>query len=484
MLPGCEGGTVPDPRRGIPRTDALLALPAARAAADRLGPNRVRTAVRASQEAARRGELAPEAVEADTLARIAGLESREASSLRPVLNATGVVVHTNLGRAPLSDAARAAVAAASGYTDLELDLRTGRRSRRGEGARAALLAACPAAGDALVVNNGAAALLLAVTALAAGRDVIISRGELVEIGGGFRLPELLTATGARLREVGTTNRTHARDYSGALGAETGCLLKVHPSNFTQAGFVTDVPLTELRGIASEGGVPLVADLGSGLLHPEPVLPGEPDVTSALAAGADLVIVSGDKLLGGPQAGILLGRVDLIDRLARHPLARALRADKLTLAALEATVIALTAMPGPAAATPVMSAVRADPQRLRDRAEALAAALPASLAATVVPHDGRVGGGGAPGVALQGWAVRLPERLARTLRANDPAVLARTHDGACLLDLRCIPEADDDVLQRVVRAALAAPEVLPAPAPDLPTGPSTELPHVPAGGEAR
>ncbi len=461
-----------DPRRRIPRTDDLLALPAARAAAARFGTHRVRTAIRAVAESARRGEIAPEAVEGEARARIAALE-RETTpgepTLRPVLNATGVVVHTNLGRAPLSEKALAAVAAASGYTDLELDLDTGRRSRRGERARAALLAACPAAGDVLVVNNGAAALLLAVTALAAGREVIISRGELVEIGGGFRLPELLAVTGARLREIGTTNRTHARDYSSALGPATGCLLKVHPSNFTQAGFVADVGLAGLRGIADEGGVPLVADLGSGLLHPEPALPDEPDVTSALAAGADLVIVSGDKLLGGPQAGIVFGSADLVGRLARHPLARAVRADKLTLAALEATAAALAADsaagsqagsepveadPAPAAMspTPVLRALRADPHRLRARAEELAAALPASLGARVVPHEGRVGGGGAPGVPLGGWAVRLPERLARPLRAGEMPVLARTHGGACLLDLRCIPEADDALLAAAVLAA--------------------------------
>ncbi|TWS17701.1 L-seryl-tRNA(Sec) selenium transferase, partial [Tsukamurella asaccharolytica] len=362
-----------DPRSRIPRTDHLLAAPAMVAAADRLGERRVRAAVVAAQEAARRGELAPEEVAGSVERQLAGASP---ASLRPVLNATGVVVHTNLGRAPLSGAAVAALVDAAGYTDVELDLGTGARSKRGVAARAALLAACPAAEEALVVNNGAAALVLATTALAAGREVVISRGELIEIGAGFRLPDLIASTGARLREVGTTNRTHARDYAEAIGPETGCVLKVHPSNFRVEGFTADVPLAELRTVC--GDVPLVMDLGSGLLAADPALPGEPDAASALAAGADVVTASGDKLLGGPQAGILLGRAELVSRLAKHPLARAVRADKLVLAALEATV------GGPEA--PVLAYLHADPEDLRRRAERLAA----RVGGTVVPHDGRVG----------------------------------------------------------------------------------------------
>ncbi|MEX5300425.1 L-seryl-tRNA(Sec) selenium transferase, partial [Kocuria sp. CPCC 205292] len=245
---------------------------------------------------------------------------------------------TNLGRAPLSAAALDALVAAGGYVDVELDLGTGTRSRRGAATRAALLAACPPAQDALVVNNGAAALVLATTALAAGREVVISRGELVEIGAGFRLPELIESTGARLREVGTTNRTHLRDYAEAIGPETGCLLKVHPSNFRLEGFTSGVEVGELRPLAQAHGVPLVADLGSGLLTPDPHLPSEPDAATALAGGADIVIASGDKLLGGPQAGLVLGSSDVVARMAAHPLARAVRADKLALAALEATLV--------------------------------------------------------------------------------------------------------------------------------------------------
>ncbi|GAA1769011.1 L-seryl-tRNA(Sec) selenium transferase [Kocuria aegyptia] len=429
-----------DPRRLIPRTDQLMALPPVRQARDRLSEDLVRALVRETQDRARRGEIAPDEVEPAVLA---ALGARSASSLTPVLNATGVVVHTNLGRAPLSAAALDALVTAGGYVDVELDLGTGTRSRRGAAARAALLAACPPAEDALVVNNGAAALVLATTALAAGREVVISRGELVEIGAGFRLPELIESTGARLREVGTTNRTHLRDYAEAIGPETGCLLKVHPSNFRLEGFTAGVEVGELRPLARAHGVPLVADLGSGLLTPDPRLPSEPDAATALEGGADIVIASGDKLLGGPQAGLVLGASDVVARMAAHPLARAVRADKLALAALEATLAG-----GPA---PVVRALHADPDRLRDRAERLGAAV----GAPVVAHDGRVGGGGAPGVPLPGWAVRLPEAAAPLLRTGRPAVLPRVHDRACLLDLRCVPEADDERLRAAVQTALAA-----------------------------
>ena len=431
-----------DPRRLIPRTNDLLALPAVREARTRLNERVVRELVGAVQEQARRGELPPGQVETALLAAVA---SHKATTLRPVLNATGVIVHTNLGRAPLSAAAVEALVAASGYVDVELDLADGSRSRRGAGARAALLAACPAAEDALVVNNGAAALVLATTAFAAGREVVVSRGELVEIGAGFRLTDLMESTGARLREVGTTNRTHLHDYAGALGPDTGCVLKVHPSNFRVDGFTSAVPVDELSRLTAAHEVPLVADLGSGLLAPDPSLPDEPDVASALASGADVVIASGDKLLGGPQAGLLLGRKDVITRLARHPLARAVRADKLALAALEATLAGGT--------PPVVQALHADPGQLRSRTEGLAQ----ELGVPVVPHDGRVGGGGAPGVPLPGWALRLPEGLAGRLRTGDPAVLPRVHDGACLIDLRCIPPEDDGRILHAVARALATLE---------------------------
>lgn len=427
-----------DPRRFIPRTDDLLALPAVRAAVERRGVRVVRDLIRLTQDQARRGDLASDEVEPTVIER---LSAHRPTSLRPVLNATGVVVHTNLGRASLSQAAAEALLSAAGYVDVELDLATGTRSRRGVAAREALLRVCPAAADALIVNNGAAALVLATTALAAGREVVISRGELIEIGAGFRLPDLIASTGARLREVGTTNRTHLDDYLDAIGPDTGCVLKVHPSNFRVTGFTRGVSIAELRSAIP--GVPLVADLGSGLLIPDPTLPDEPDATTALTEGANLVLASGDKLFGGPQAGILLGSAELIGRLAKHPLARAVRVDKLTLAAMEATL-----QGGP---TPTSEALHADPEQLRSRAERMAGAI----GAPVVEHDGRVGGGGAPGVPLPGWAVQLPEAAARLLRTGEPAVLPRVHDGVCLVDLRCIPESDDARLLAAVERALAA-----------------------------
>ncbi|MES9601516.1 L-seryl-tRNA(Sec) selenium transferase, partial [Actinomadura sp. NPDC000929] len=347
-----------DERRRIARTDVLLAEPRLASAAARLGRGVVKAAVVAAQRRARAGEIAPEAV-AD--AAVASLPPN-ASGLRPVINATGVLLHTNLGRAPLSPAAREAVAVASGATDVELDLETGRRAKRGRSVLAALRERVPQAEAAHVVNNGAAALVLAAAALAPGREIVISRGEMVEIGDGFRIPELLAATGTRLREVGMTNRTTPDDYAAAVGEETGFILKVHPSNFRMTGFARGAGVAELAGL----GVPVVADIGSGLLAPEPLLPDEPDAASMLKAGADLVTASGDKLLGGPQCGLILGRDEPVRRLARHPLARALRVDKLTLAALEAT------LRGPL--TPTAEALHADAGAVRERAERLAARL--------------------------------------------------------------------------------------------------------------
>ncbi|HET8601510.1 MAG TPA: L-seryl-tRNA(Sec) selenium transferase, partial [Segeticoccus sp.] len=282
-----------DPRRRIPRTDVLLAEARLARAAERVGADAVKAAVTAAQQRARQGEIAPEDVLAEALAAVPA----RASSLRPVINATGVVLHTNLGRAPLSPAAVEALVGAAGYVDVEYDVHTGSRARRGRGTLAALRQAVPAAEDVLVVNNGAAALVLATTALAAGRDVVVSRGEMVEIGDGFRLHELIASTGARIREVGTTNRTKLADYVSALGEQTGCLLKVHPSNFRIDGFASGVEVSELAALEAA----LVVDIGSGLLRPDPLLPDEPDASSMLAAGADLVTCSGDKLLGGPQA---------------------------------------------------------------------------------------------------------------------------------------------------------------------------------------
>jgi L-seryl-tRNA(Ser) seleniumtransferase len=423
-------------RRRIPRTDVLLDDPRLVEAARRLGRDLVKSVVVAAQERARTGEIPPEAV-AD--AAVAALPET-AGGLRPVINATGVLLHTNLGRAPLSEAAREAVLAACGATDVELDLATGARSRRGRSALAALLGRVAAAEAAHVVNNGAAALVLAATALAAGKEIVLSRGEMVEIGDGFRIPELLVSTGARLREVGTTNRTSLADYAAAIGPDTGFVLKIHPSNFRMTGFTSSVDVGELAGL----GVPVVADIGSGLLAPETLLPDEPDAASWLKAGASLVTARGDKFLGGPQCGIVLGRADLVERLARHPLARALRVDKLTLAALEAT------LRGPR--TPTHAALHAGVRLLRERVERIAAKPRAEgLDVRVVDSEATVGGGGAPGVTLPSAALSLPESCAARLRQGSPAVMGRVENGRCLLDLRSVPEEQDAALTDAVRA---------------------------------
>ena len=433
-----------DARRLVPRTDAVLADPRLAAATRRLGRELVLAAVRYAQEQARSGGIAAAAV-AD--AAVTALPAR-AATLTPVINATGVLLHTNLGRAPLSAAARDAVLAAAGCTDLEFDLAAGTRGRRGRGALAALARAVPAAGAVHVVNNNAAALVLAATVLAAGREIVISRGELIEIGDGFRLPELLESTGARIREVGTTNRTTAADYAAAIGPGTGFVLKVHPSNYRIEGFTAQPSVAELAGL----GAPLVGDIGSGLLAAHPLLPAEPDAGSWLRAGADLVTASGDKLLGGPQAGLLLGRADLVRQLARHPLARALRVDKLTIAALEATLA------GPP--SPVAEALDAAQPVLIKRAKRISAALAAAgLDSRAVPSEAAVGGGGGPGVVLPSAAVSLPAALAPRLRAGEavrsgmaPAVVGRIEDGRLLLDLRAVPAAEDEPLTSAVIAA--------------------------------
>lgn len=413
----------------------MLADPGVAAAVERLGHQLVVRTVREVAQRARDGLLDPEDVVAETLAAL----PRSASGMRPVINATGVLLHTNLGRAPLSRAAREALQVAAGTTDVELDLDTGDRGRRGASAVEALLDAVPGAEDAHLVNNGAAALALAATALAADREIVLARGEMVEIGDGFRIPELLTSTGARLREVGTTNRVRLDDYRQALGADTGFALKIHPSNFVISGFTAEVGVAELRELA----VPVVADIGSGLLRPDPALPGEPDAATTLADGADLVIASGDKLLGGPQCGLLLGRADVVQRLRRHPLARALRVDKLTLAALEATVRG----PRP----PVAEALHRS--GLAERAAALADSLAAAgVPAEAVDSGASVGGGGAPGVVLSSAAVALPARFAKQLRLGEPPVMARVERNRCLLDLFALDPDDDEALRRAVLAA--------------------------------
>lgn len=430
-----------DPRRSTPRTDHVLADVRLRDAAARVGDVLVKQAVRDALDRCRSGDISPAEV-ADVAV---GLVPARASGMRRVVNATGVIVHTNLGRAPLSRAAVDAVRVAAGATDVELELATGRRGRRGRSAMAALAAAVPDAGGVHVVNNGAAALALVTCALAAGREVVVARGEMVEIGDGFRIPELLESLGATLREVGTTNRVRLEDYERAVGEQTAFVLKVHPSNFLVSGFTSSVPVADLARLP----VPVVVDIGSGLLAPHPRLPEEPSASVALRAGADLVTASGDKLLGGPQCGLLLGRADLVESLRRHPFARALRVDKLTLAALEAT---LTGPPPPVAA-----ALSSSPEAMMTRARALAAALSGVVPAEAVPSSAAVGGGGAPGVEIPSAAVALPEWLAAPLRLGEPPVVGYVGRGRLLLDLITVDPAEDDTVLDAVRLAARSRE---------------------------
>ncbi len=448
-----------DPRRATPRTDVVLADPRLLEAAGRLGAGLVKQVVAGVLHRCRAGEIVP----GDVVDLAVAALPRHATALRRVLNATGVVVHTNLGRAPLSAAAVDALGVAAGATDVELDLGTGARGRRGRSTLAALAAAVPDAGGVHVVNNGAAALALVTCALAAGRDVVVARGEMVEIGDGFRIHELLESVGARLREVGTTNKVRLSDYADAIDDRTAFVLKVHPSNFVVSGFTASVPVEQLATLS----VPVVVDIGSGLLTPHPRLPDEPSAEAALRAGADLVTASGDKLLGGPQCGLMLGRADLVEQLRRHPFARALRVDKLTLAALEAT---LTGPP-----PPVTVALSATPADLMVRAERVVAQLAGAVPAEAVESRAAVGGGGAPEVSLDSAAVALPAVLAERLRLDlERPVVGRVERGRLLLDLIAVDPVDDAPLAEAVRRAATPPVDSPvAPPVDPPVDPPGE-----------
>ncbi len=427
-----------DPRRATPRVDSILDDPRFAEPQQRLGRALVRSHVAAVLDRVRSGELAPAVVKDaafDTL-------PQTASSLRRVINATGVIVHTNLGRAPLSPAAQAAMVEAAGHTDVEFDLATGQRSSRGTAALRALAERVPEAEATHVVNNNAAALTLVALALAPGKEILVSRGEFIEIGAGFRIPELLTAAGARIREVGMTNRTRIEDYADAITSDTALILKLHPSNFYIKGFSLGVRVEALTIL----NLPVVYDIGSGLLEPHPLLPDEPDARSALRAGAALVTASGDKLLGGPQAGLVLGRADLVARLRKHPLARAMRVDKTTLAALEAT------LRGPL--PPVQAALVAD---VGPRAFQLAARLREhGVDANAVETVAAVGGGGAPEVELPSHAVSLPARFATPLRGGRPPVIGRVAGDRCLLDLRAVPSHEDDEIFAAVTQMSGTP----------------------------
>ena len=444
---------MPDRRRRLPSVDSLLRSEPGRRASSRFGRPVVRRAVRAVLDEARKAAPGGAPPERDAiLARAAALAARMSFGLSPVINATGVVLHTNLGRAPLPDAAvRAVGRAARRYTDLEVDREPGTRGRRTSRAEF-LLTALTGAEDALVVNNNAAALLLVMAALARRKEVIVSRGELIEIGGEFRLPEIMRASGARLVEVGTTNRTRLGDYRTAMSERTGMILKVHPSNYRVMGFAESPSVSSLAGLAGRHGVPLLYDTGSGLLEPVREVPGEePAATEALAEGADLVCFSGDKLLGGPQAGVVLGRTDLVDRLRRYPMARAVRVDKLTVAALEA-VLTMYAQ-GRRAEIPVWRALAERPPALRARARALAGSL---AGASVEAGESVAGGGSVPGYGIPSVVLRLleerPERLAARLRAGTPPVFCRVDQGALVFDLRTVQPEDDKRLARAIRYA--------------------------------
>jgi L-seryl-tRNA(Ser) seleniumtransferase len=379
-------------------------------------------------------------------ATLAELARRRAPSLRRVINATGVLVHTNLGRAPLAEAAIARVVeVAGGYSNLEYDLVRGERGSR-QDHLAELLARLIGAEAALVVNNNAAAVLLALAALAEGREVVVSRGELIEIGDGFRIPDVLARSGARLVEVGTTNRTRVSDYARAVGPDTAVLLRVHQSNFRVVGFSEQPRLSELAAVARQHEIPLVDDLGSGALAP---VGDEPTPAESLRAGADLVCFSGDKLLGGPQAGIVVGRVDLVERLRRHPLQRALRADKLTLAALEGT-LSLALDPSTRDEVPVLRMLHEPIERVRARAERLAALVDGEVEETVA----RVGGGALPLAEIPSAACAVEEGLAERLRLGQPSVIAVVRDGRTLLDCRTLADAEVDEVAAAVTASRA------------------------------
>lgn len=457
-----QSSAQPDDRRHLPSVDRLLADPVLLATIETQGRavalDAARTALAYARERIARGEHAPDfgSLVAEVAARI---EEEAVGTLVAVINATGIIVHTNLGRAPLSRAARAAMeAVARGYSNLEYNLDTGNRGSRYVHAEA-LLRKLTGAEAALVVNNNAGAILLALSALARDREVIISRGQLVEIGGGFRVPDVLRQSGARLVEVGTTNRTHGRDYEEAITPDTGLLLRVHSSNFKLVGFTAEVSLADMAAIAHTRGLLLLDDLGSGsLLDTAAYGPArEPMAQESIAAGADLVTFSGDKLLGGPQAGLIAGRADLVEKLRRHPLTRALRVDKATLAALQATL--LHYVRGEALReVPVWRMVSASLDELERRAAGMATRLAESgVAARVAALESAVGGGSLPGETMpsRGLAITVaaPNAASARLRAGRPPVIARIAEDELLLDLRTVQPEEDELLLAALAAAV-------------------------------
>jgi L-seryl-tRNA(Ser) seleniumtransferase len=457
-----------DLRRRVPSVDEVLRDPALRPLEERHGRGAVLQAIRVLLDGARRHAAAGDeaGLDAALASPATSLRERLEAAARPslirVINATGVVIHTNLGRAPLPPEALDRVAEiARGYSNLEYDVAAGERGQREVHAESRILA-LTGAEAAAVVNNNAAAVLLAVNTLAEGREVLVSRGELVEIGGSFRIPDVLRKGGARLREVGTTNRTRLEDYRSAIGPETGMLLKVHPSNFRILGFTQSATVEELASLAREARLPLVEDMGSGALSPPGTLRGEPSVRASLEAGADLVTFSGDKLLGGPQAGLAVGRRGLVDRLRRNPLYRALRVDKMTLAALDA-VLALHESGRAGEEIPVLRMLGRHVEDLRARAGALVGRLRAAHPdASFEVKDGvsAVGGGAAPATELPTALVTVAhaalgaDSLAARLREASPPVIARVADGRVVLDLRTVEPEEEQALQDAVSRAMA------------------------------
>jgi L-seryl-tRNA(Ser) seleniumtransferase len=447
-----------DHRRELPSVDRLLHQPGIQQLLEMAPRGVVVAAVRESLEAARTQRAGPpERWEEDVRERLA---RRSEASLLPVLNATGVVLHTNLGRAPLAPAAIQAIdSVAAGYSNLEFDLPSGIRGSRTDHCRR-LLKSTTGAEDGLVVNNAAGALVLALNALAEGGDVLISRGELIEIGGSFRIPDIMAKSGARLHEVGTTNRTHLDDYRQSI-SRAAAILTVHRSNFEQRGFVTSPDPTELAALADGAGIPYLYDVGSGLLADLSAwgLNTEPRVPDALASGAGLVLFSGDKLLGGPQAGCLVGRESLVSKCRSNPLARALRADKMTLAALAATLTLYQDGDRAARSIPVLAMLTLSSDELFRRASELASLCPPEVQPRVVPGESAVGGGSFPGAVLPTHLVSLdagglgPDGLALRLRLGTPPVIARVSDNRVLLDPRTLPEGALPLVARAVETAL-------------------------------
>jgi L-seryl-tRNA(Ser) seleniumtransferase len=447
-----------DARRDLPSVNSLLETSGVKWLLEQHPRRVVLDAVRSTVDAARTAVEAPRTEEQWVETIASAVRDATRPSLRRVINATGVVLHTNLGRAPLADVAIRAIAhVAEGYSNLEYDIETGQRGSRYSHC-VGLLQQLTGAEDALVVNNCAAAIVLTLNALAQKKEVLVSRGELVEIGGSFRIPDIMARSGAKLVEVGTTNRTHDDDYRRAITPKTAAIVKVHRSNFTIEGFTSDVSVDHLAFIAAEHGLPVIHDLGSGLLLPldEYGLSGEPTASVALASGATLVLMSGDKLLGGPQAGIILGGAGVIAKLRKNPFARAMRVDKLTLSALEATLRLYLEPERALKEVPVLAMLTERAEEIETRARSVVSALRSSnIDAEVAPSTASVGGGAFPTAEIASSAVVLSadaERTEERLRRGEPAVIGRIADGKLLLDLRSVlPREDGTLVQAIVKA---------------------------------